>query len=364
MKSKFFAILLMVAVEAPLISGVSVYAEESGILDRSTLSQKEQIVYDYFDTINSGDWEAWAELHVLAARDNYRDFVSNQVNIDNNTGILTIDSVELIDIVQVGDSYAPPFSELSPYFLSNDTYDCYKVAVDLTVAEESESYHDGINQKLVVLVNENGNWEVGGTTSFHSQSPTGFSLFSTGITPLGVGYGFLPSTGTLSSSQPTSIDVYYNGNVYNTTFSEFVKNATQNEIGNMSYDSDAFAANCMAVKMCGWWAKLGRYRETYGADIMYGDVAYVPGTTTISNSVTTAYSTISSKRAVSSGSKAFYMAYFAGSYDNTGAGTGQMRQNGSSYLADQGYSWQEILHYYYDSSSYNNGSTGTIQILG
>jgi hypothetical protein len=256
------------------------------------------------------------------------------------------------------------FSELAYYLANDETYDCYKVTLDLAVDDETDSYQNGINYKLVILVDNNGNWEAGGATSFNQQLPLGFAMPGAGITPLGVGYGFLPTSGTLSATQPSSIDVYYSGTVYNATFAEFVKNATQNEIGNMGYDSNAVKANCMAVKMCGWWAKLGRYRESYGADIMYGDVAYVPGTTTIASGVTSAYSTISSKRAVSSTGKAFYMAYYAGSYNATGENSGQMRQNGSSYLADQGYTWQEILSYYYDDSSYNNGNTGTIQILG
>lgn len=97
---------------------------------------------------------------------------------------------------------------------------------------------------------------------------------------------------------------------------------------------------------------------------MYGDVTYVPNTTS-NSSVNSAVSAISSYRCVSSsatGSKLFSTAYFAGSNNGNGAGTGQLRQNGSNYLANSGYDWKEILHYYYDNSSYNNPNVGIVRI--
>ena len=65
---------------------------------------------------------------------------------------------------------------------------------------------------------------------------------------------------------------------------------------------------------------------------------------------------------VSSGGKVFFASFWSGSYNDSGAGTGRLRQNGSDYLATElGYSWSEILHYYYDNSAYNNPNVGTVQ---
>jgi hypothetical protein len=64
-----------------------------------------------------------------------------------------------------------------------------------------------------------------------------------------------------------------NGTIhYNEDFTEFIVNATCNEVGNMGYSDDALKANIMAIKMCGWWAKAGRYREAIGCDIKFGDL--------------------------------------------------------------------------------------------
>ena len=97
----------------------------------------------------------------------------------------------------------------------------------------------------------------------------------------------------------------------------------------------------MAAKMCGWWAKVAQYRDSIGADIQYGDVAYVDGTT-VKESVKKACNAISKYKMVSddnSGNKLFYASYVAGQKDATG-----------------------ILHYYYDNSSFNNPNVGIVKI--
>lgn len=55
--------------------------------------------------------------------------------------------------------------------------------------------------------------------------------------------------------------------------------------------------------------------------------------------------------------------YFAGSSNTDGKNSGRLRQNGSNYLAStKSYTYTEILHYYYDNSSYNNPSVGIVKI--
>lgn len=56
------------------------------------------------------------------------------------------------------------------------------------------------------------------------------------------------------------------------------------------------------------------------------------------------------------------MNYEAGAFNDYGKNSGIMRQNGSNYLASSGYSWRDILHYYYDNSGFNNPNTGIISI--
>lgn len=53
----------------------------------------------------------------------------------------------------------------------------------------------------------------------------------------------------------------------------------------------------------------------------------------------------------------FYPSYRAGDYDNSGKNGGVCKQNGSHYLdKEKGYTYWEILKYYYDNSDVSSGS--------
>ncbi|MFV0496871.1 MAG: hypothetical protein ACK5L0_01700 [Candidatus Fimivivens sp.] len=369
--------------DSPSESGINIVGQQSSdtssienhsvTTDVSNIDANEALVREFVQS--TGDWDKWVSFYTSSARQMYEDFISNGKNVSNNVGILTATAADVVSIEQIDNMYAPRFFELADFYESEDNYETYLVGMDMKVKEDTEYFYNGINYKLVVLVNNGGDWEIGG----QSGAPVEVMVKSEGaginealekyrkrvqgdatITPFGVGYGLLTP-----GSTPTSIKVYYDGTVYTPTFSTFVKNATTNEIGNMGYDAEAVKANVLAVKMCGWWCKVAQYRDSYGADIMYGDVAYKPNTT-IAQSVTNAYNSVGSMRCVSSsgtGSKLFYTAYFAGDYDDDGEESGELRQNGSDYLATElGYDYKEILHYYYDNSDYNNPNVGTVRI--
>lgn len=120
--------------------------------------------------------------------------------------------------------------------------------------------------------------------------------------------------------------------------------------------------NVMAIKMCGWWAHAAGYRSAEGCDIKYGDVAYKSSYQT-KPAITNAINAVDGKKLVSSGGQLFFTSYFAGSSDTAGKNSGRLRQNGSNYLAStKSYTYTEILHYYYDNSSYNNPSVGIVKI--
>lgn len=376
---KLMASLLAVAMIGSM--GTSVFAEElesTPSMDERNLSSNEKIVFDFVDSINTRYWGNWVSFYSPTVKDYYNNFVNSSSNLADNVGILNVVSTDVVSMEKVSNRYAPKFYELAEYFESEDDYETYLVGIDMDVNENNEYFYDGVNYKLVVLVNDNGNWNVGG----QSGAPIEALLESNGVSvdeaidayalrvfgstaiPFGVGYGLLeagstPSTIKVANASGTT--------VYNVNFGDFVKNATQNEIGNMGFNANAIKAQAMAVKMTGWWCKVAQYRDSVGADIQYGDVAYVDGTT-VNQSVKDAYSGISSYKMVSNSStsgKLFYAAYFAGKKDSTGKGTGQLRQNGAEYLATNAsykYDWKQILHYYYDNSSYNNPDVGIVQI--
>lgn len=232
-----------------------------------------------------------------------------------------------------------------------------------TVNEDNGYFSNGISSHLIILVKDNDGWHIGTMLGCPSEL-NDMTVLSNNI--LRKGYGFC-NCGT----EPSTIDVMdEKGTVHkNVSFEDFIINVTCNEIGNEGYNTNALKANIIAVKMCGWWAVEANYRETYGCDIKNGDVNYrsslkTPDTNT--QIVKNAVSDLDGWRMVSSsetGGKLFFASFFAGSANATGKGTGRLRQNGSNYLAESlKYDWKQILHYYYDNSSYNNPDVGTVQI--
>ncbi len=337
-----------VAAQNTRASGHSTYAVSA--VDEVDNDENIIFINDFIES--TGEWNAWSSYYADSVKGKYVDFVNNANNLNDHVGILTVSSAEVIDIKKVDNSFVPVLPELVSYIESGN-YETYLVAMNMDVKENTEYFNDGINYKLVILVNDNGNWKVGAQISAPEE------IY--GKEKRGIGYGLLTP-----GSMPATINVRDSGGTVhkNVNFTSFIKNVCQNEIGNMGYHAAAIKANAMAIKMAGWWAKVAQYRDTYGADIMYGDVAYVPGTTS-NASVNSAVNAIIDYRCVSSsatGSKLFFTSYFAGNNDNSGEGSGRLRQNGSNYLANSGYSWREILHYYYDNSSYNNPNVGIIRI--
>lgn len=326
-------------------------------------SAQEQLIYDYFENINSWNWSNWVSSYTQSVRKDYYSFVNNPNNVTNNVGVLTINNAHVLNVQKVSNSYAPKvYPELQKFFQNENNYECYSVKINTQVKEDNGYFKDGISNHLIVLVRDSNGWGIGAMCGFNDSSYSEYSANAV----YGIGYGLISYI-----SEPSTIDVMdENGDIhYNEDFTDFIVNVTCNEIGNMGYSDAALKANIMAIKMCGWWAEAGTYRETYGCDIKYGDVAYkstLATTSTKTKAIQNAVDDLDGYYMVSStgtNGKLFYSSYFAGTSSSTGKGTGRLRQNGSEYLATQyNYTWKKILHYYYDNSSYNNPDVGTVQI--
>ena len=226
--------------------------------------------------------------------------------------------------------------------------------LDESYSEWFAYFGNGTNFSLVLMIREASGWKIGGIC----KCPRDLGSVPAGITVSRQSYGFVSY-----QSQPSYIKVKdENGTVKNVAFSTYLKNVTYNEIGNMGYYDEAIKANVMAIKMCGWWAHAAGYRSAEGCDIKYGDVAYKSSYQT-KPAITNAINAVDGKKLVSSDGQLFFTSYFAGSSNADGKNSGRLRQNGSNYLAStKSYTYTEILHYYYDNSSYNNPSVGIVKI--
>ena len=331
--------------------GISTYAMEN------PCTESEQLVEEFWNSINLESLDVWSSYFTPRLKDHYQNLVQNKTNQENHIGILNVKNVEITEITKIDDSYAPRYPELEELMQSPDNYDCYRVVSEMTTYQDSDYFSTGVDYSLVLAVKDNGEWGIGGVANCPEYLKNDSHMHRAVL-----GYGFVSYV-----NEPATIDVMDERGVIhrNVDFTDFIVNVTCNEIGNMGYDVEAIKANAMAVKMCGWWAVAGEFLKADGCDIKYGSVAYkssLATTTANTRIVENAVNEIDGYEALGSNGKLFFMNYYAGQYDSAGKNSGYLRQNGSSYLADQGYDWKEILHYYYDNSSTNNPGTGIIKI--
>lgn len=370
MKKIFSIILSLVIITAISLCNLEqVNADNSDVnLEYKNNLNHQHIIENYVSSIDKGNWEKWLDCYSPSVKSIYTAFIEDENNYDKGLGVFGITSAKIGSIKKIDNAFAPKVYELAEYQENSTNYETYLIDLELTVKKDTDYFHNGENYKLIVLVNDSGQWNVGifcGIPDNYQKLLVQEKIIhkqkfddSNPISPLGISYGLL-NPGTI----PTNITVVDNtGNYYNVSFSYFVKNVTQNEIGNLNFNSDAIKAQAMAAKITGWWCKVAHYRDAIQADIRFGDVTFIYGVP-INSKVVSACDYISNYHMFSSSGKLFYAAYYNGSYGWGGQSSGKLRQNGANFLANkQGYSWRNILHYYYDNSSYNNPNVGTVQI--
>lgn len=140
-----------------------------------------------------------------------------------------------------------------------------------------------------------------------------------------------------------------------------------NEFGTSSYNENARKAVALSVKNVGWNRTLVQKYSGYGYDIKptTADQVYDPSKTPTSN-VITAVEAIWNYVLLSSDYKLFCAFFVSSSSTNSYARYhgGILSQTEANSLGNNGYSWQNILHYFYDYGEYNDEMTsGVIRVV-
>lgn len=311
----------------------------------SAIDKEPQLLIDNFWG-RVGFNNEWCELLSTKIKDEYVQFAENRTNKESFAGILAVKKANIVKIYNADETEVPNYPELAMY--KNRLF--YRVVVNLDTYRENDYFKNGINEYYMTLVNDGTGYKVGSISKRYLQYQDK------------AGWGFAQP-----GAEPTTINVMdQNGNIhYSEAMRDFVFNVVCNEIGNLGYEIDAIKSNIVVVKMAGWWAKRMGYRAALGCDIKYGDVTYMnynSASETNQKYIENCMYSVFNYSMFANNGQVFYAAYFAGSRNAAGQSSGQLRQNGSDYLAMNGYTWREILHYYFDNSAYNNPNTGRVVI--
>lgn len=339
------ALPLQASVVKPQMSGL---AEEEAVSELKGDPSQEAAVRAYWDAVDRNDWEAWVDCRVPSIREEYQDFALNPQNQADGLGILAIKHVQIISMERVDDSFAPTFyKELADYYERND-FACYLVEINATVDHANDFFSTGKSRHICIVVKQDDSWYMGAIYAYTNEYEEAMR---------GIKWGFIDFI-----TQPSTIVIKpENADPCTVNFTEAVVNITCNEIGAMGYEKAAVYANVMSVKMFCWWARAGHYRGEEGYDVKFRDVTYVvPVATNESQTqvIRNAVLALKPRYMVSSSGKLFSTNYHA---DDFGKGSGILSQKGSNKLAKSGYTWKQILHYYYDNSSHNSPNVGIVK---
>lgn len=319
------------------------------VCELSSDPEQEAAVRAYWGAIDRNDWNAWVECYAPSIREEYRNFALNPQNQADGLGVLAIKHVQIISLERVDDGFAPAFyKELADYY-ENNAFACYLVEIDTTVDYANDFFSTGKSRHICIVVKQDDSWYMGAIYAYTNEYESALR---------GITNGFIDFV-----TQPSTIDIKPENDVPRTvSFTEAVVNITCNEIGAMGYKQAAVYANVMAVKMLCWWARAGHYREGSGYDIGAKEVTYMLPVATNESQTQVIRNAVSALKAyymVTSTGKLFCSDYHASL--TYGKGSGVLSQKGSNLLAKQGYTWQDILHYYYDNSKPN--STQSVGII-
>lgn len=341
---KIICILLLLS----MFFGIGTSAVRAQTISSDGFKSQVKIIKNFFKCIDSSDWDSWALSFAPSLRDKWTAFVNEPDYVDNNVGILALDSVEVLDVNTSSCSYVRFYPELAP-FCEDDNYRCYEVLIDAKTHRDNAYYSSGKSKHLVILVKEDGNWYVALTKPLFDES------------------------GLTDYEKPSAITVKYkNGEIATVDFNDFVFRATCNELGNMEFNPRAVEACALTVKMIAWWSCVVKPYASEGCDLSHGQIAVVQrnyagsagrAEVRFALGAVSTYCVLSDEK---HGSSIFPMLVTIGDYSATSAdmATGSISLYGSSYLGDNAFSMQDILHFYFDYCD-NNGSRsiGEIQFV-
>ena len=344
------ALPLQASVVKPQMSGL---AEEEAVSELKGDPSQEAAVRAYWDAVDRNDWEAWVECYAPSVRQNHQALISDPQNHADGRGILAIKHAQIISMERVDDGFAPTFyKELADFYEKKD-FACYLVEINTTVDHANDFFSTGKSRHICIVVKQDDSWYMGAIYAYTNEYEDAMR---------GIKWGFIDFV--TQPSTITMLPVGEGAKSRTVSFTEAVVNVTCNEIGAMGYKKDAVYANVMAVKMLCWWARAGHYHEDDGYDIGDPEATYMLPLATNDSETQVIRNAVSDLKAyymVTSKGKLFYADYHAS--ESYGKGSGTLSQNGSNRLAKNGYSWQEILHYYYDNSKANSeSSVGIIKI--
>lgn len=317
-----------------------------------SISIYPDIIEMYFTNINNGNYASIIRLLSESQRSEFEEFVTDPNNFEGKIGIFNYSSVDVLSCqIYDGSEQLDVFFEDTADFANVEYWGC---TVNATAYRETKYLSSGINRFIICTGLDDTNAQVIiGIIRITGQN----QIEVNDVSPLSYDAPVsAPTSGVWTT--PSTINVQGYGNV---NFKTYCYRVTANEFGSDNLNQTARKAVALAVKNFGWNRTLVQKYPNYEYDVKAtnSDQVYSESVEITSN-VTNAVNAIWNYVMLSCDYKLFCGFHL----QNSSKGSGILSQLGANELAESGYTWQQILHEYYDYGTYNTEMTkGVIKIV-
>lgn len=390
------ALILMLSLAVP----TTAFAKES-----ADTNEAVETVREYINALGDQDWEGYVNLLPAAQQEDMNLFLADESNRDNYVGVFNIEDAKLVDARSVSSDYCVYSTEYKEKYGSE--IQSYVVEVQLKTKEDTMFSCDGITYYLATLVKENGEWKIieipqadvrmiqeaypvlekdaktaienlelryagiWKTTDgevYNVETATSEMLKSKGISPNNATVKQIENIKQSNSlcsredqfARPDPILVWMASGRYSLSvdFYEYCKTVLYLEWGvndlhtGAPHPMAALEAGALCVKNRAWYNYHHKEIWTHGCAVANDrDGHYLPGSQYQNPSSTQAINNVGGILIVDSNGNVMNTYFMAGNKNGNGYHGGICYQNGSVYLGNLGYSWENILHYYFDYAS-------------
>ena len=371
--------------------------------------QPEDIIAEEIQAQNLKQWDRLPDHWVVQEQASLREFFSNAEDRAALRGYFNMKSARLVAIKELRAKEAEQFVDLNSYLAQYKIARVFYTAIDYGVTQEDRYHYNGVNYRLMVVVQEDKAWrlaemseapvellaEMGqgfGTDGEKDatkvrQARTKGNIINAKGQQLGKNVGDVederrrrgdnpapPETSAVAASNPVPPSLIYvrmtktaNKNFYHcssectigmTLLNTYIKNVLPNEWSDQNFPTNALRAGAMAVKHYGWYRVLNCKYCGMGFDV-YDDTrdqAYIANTTkTWSDSAIDYVAGLGMMRDRSQ--DIFQAQHIKGScICDGGKAGGKVLQLGSWWQATNGgRDYYAILQYYYNGATANLG---------
>ncbi len=391
-KSLLVLTLTMIMISSNLV----IFAKD--IKGEEASYEPEQLIYNFIDAVNSKDTETYLSLFTNDNKVEMEAFIEQ----NGNTDFFKESNIEIKNLKKLSDEVGKESANLTDdeYTKYNDIA-VYYTEENTTVKDDNDlvntdTLSNGYTYKDYVIVKENNEWKILRVSTANiiriNSANEGFgtaneenklndqkneiSIIPKSIITDETNLESLAKSSSLST--PTSVTVYFtksaNSNHYGVThksitWSTYLKNVLPNEwiisyYG--SYPAYIFAGT-MASKMYAWYYTVypkWNYAPYYSdvkddsndQNFLYN--SYSSLTSTYQGYVDNAYNLMNSAAIVTSANHNLFEVHYHATNGSYHSGT--LSASGCLSQAKSGSAYADILHYYYDSSTYTNNDTITL----